>query len=292
MWVYLRGKRLAPAGVPSCMDKLSLPRRIVASAGAIGGAVAMRSWGPGLPKVLWLPAGLLALSALLVWSRSVGGQLIARAVWWSNLILGTVIALASNHSERSIAALLVASTGAALLAAGDRALDAPERSGRFVPLAFRGTLMCMLVMAMADAQSLLLFGALERGACDELGHCHSMNPMMLGIAGALLLSVYGLYRLRVWGLALVLVASAVLSGVSFGGLLGLPSVLRAAYGVSGVAQWLVCIPLLIAIARGTATSVDPRRRNHGAIAARLIIAAMMVTSIGCWAFDARLWGWN
>jgi hypothetical protein len=274
------------------MDKLGLPRRLIATAGAVGGAIAMRSWGPGLPQVLWLPAGLLGLSALLVWSRSVGGQLIARAVWWSNLILGTVIALASNHSERSVAALLVASTGAALLAAGDRALDAPERSGRFVPLAFRGTLMCMLVMAMADAQSLLLFGSLERGACDELGHCHSINPTMLAIAGALLLSVYGLYRLRVWGLGLVLVASAVLAGVSFGGLIELPSVLRAAYGVSGIAQWLVCIPLMLAIARGNAGSDNSTMRSGGAIATRLIVATMMVTSLGCWAFDARLWGWS
>src|SRR5436190_4798128 len=118
------------------MDKLALPRRVVASLGGLAAAVAMRSWGSDVPNALWLPAGLLGLSAVLVWTRSVGGQLISRAVWWSNLLLGTIIALASNHSERGIAAVLVASTGLALLTAGERSLDDGERSGEFVPLAF------------------------------------------------------------------------------------------------------------------------------------------------------------
>ena len=149
------------------MSKLTIARRSIAVTGALGAAVCMRSWGHEVPAALWIPSLLLAGSALLICRPHVGGQLVARAVWWSNLILGTLIATSGGSSERVIAALLALCTGGALLAVGRAELDEPTTSGSFLPVAFRGTLICLVVMALADAQSLLLFGALgalPRGA--------------------------------------------------------------------------------------------------------------------------------
>src|SRR5690349_8871986 len=91
---------------PARRGKTDAARRILASLGAIGAAICMRSWGNHLPAALWLPAGLLGASAILVHRRQVGAQLLARAVWWSNLLLGTLIATTGGSGERTIAALL------------------------------------------------------------------------------------------------------------------------------------------------------------------------------------------
>jgi hypothetical protein len=68
------------------------------------------------------------------------------------LILGTLIAVSGGSSDRAIGAILASCTGAALIAVGRADLDEATPSGGFLPLAFRGTLICMLVMAMADAR--------------------------------------------------------------------------------------------------------------------------------------------
>src|SRR5262249_47290563 len=106
-----------PRYVSLDMRQPSLPilRRSLATLGALGGAVCMRSWDNSLPVALWLPTLLLASSAALIWRRHIGGQLLARAVWWSNLILGTLIATSGGSSERGIAALLALCTGGALI---------------------------------------------------------------------------------------------------------------------------------------------------------------------------------
>jgi hypothetical protein len=264
------------------MAPVTLARRIIATLGALGAAVCMRSWDNHLPVALWLPTGLLALSGLLLWRRSVGGQLLARAVWWSNLILGTLIATSGGSSERGLAALLALCTGGALIAVGRADLDATTPSGTFLPLAFRGTLICMLVMAMADAQSLLLFGAIE---VTEHHHCVpealSREALPLMLAVPLLVSVIGLYRLRLWGLLLNLAASLSLALASLTEVLDLPRPLRVAYVVTAGAQWIVSLPLLLALIRRRAPAERPSLQKRGYAATVLLIGAMVTLSMVC-----------
>lgn len=240
----------------------------------------MRSWFPHLPAALWLPTALLAASALLVWRRHVGGQLLARAVWWSNLVLGTLIAVSGGSSERTVAALLACCTGAALVAVGRADLDEATPSGAFLPLAFRGTLICLLVMAMADAQSLLLFGALEMtDPPNHLGHASLTDALPLSLALPLLVAVVGLYRLRLWGLVLDLAASAALAAFAATGTLELPKPLLVAYVATAAAQWLVALPLLVALARRRAPSSRPSLQKRAFVATALLIGAMVGTSL-------------
>jgi hypothetical protein len=258
------------------MSKILVSRRAGASLGALGGAVCMRSWSGGpLPSALWLPTLLLLASALLVWRRHVGGQLLARAVWWSNLILGTVIATTANGTDRPIAAYLALCTGGALLAVGRSDLHEATPSGSFLPLAFRGTLMCMLVMAMADAQSLLLFGAL-----DVTAHMQPRQGIPIAIAIPLVASVIGLYRLRLWGLLLTLGGSALLAAAALSGALDVPGPLRVAYVVTAAAQWLVSLPLVVALIRRRAPAA-PSLRTRGYAATAALVGLMMAASLGC-----------
>jgi hypothetical protein len=275
------------------MAKLTVFRRVVATLGALGGAVCMRSWSPDVPAALWLPTALLVVSAVLIHRRHVGGQLLSRAVWWSNLILGTLIATSSGSSDRSIAALLAACTGSALIAVGRADLDEATPSGAFLPMAFRGTLICMLVMAMADAQSLLLFGALE--VTEGLHHLHVQHllgreGLPIAIAIPMLLSVIGLYRLRLWGLLLDLAANLVLGMLSLTHTLDLPFPLRAAYVATAAAQWLVALPLLLALVRRRAPASRPSLQKGGYALTTTIVGAMMATSLACaFVLHSRLW---
>lgn len=264
------------------MSRRTTVCRVVATVAALGAAVCMRSWDHDLPAALWLPTILLALSALLTWRRHVGGQLLARAVWWSNLILGTLIATTGGDGERGIAALLALCTGGALIAVGRADLDETTPSGSFLPLAFRGTLICMLVMAMADAQSLLLFGALEIGDLPRhLGRAPLRQALPLVVAVPLLVSVIGLYRLRLWGLLLDLVASLGLAELALTGALELPRPLRLAYAVTAAAQWLVALPLLVALLRRRAPAPRPSARSHAVAVTALLIGAMVTLSLTC-----------
>jgi hypothetical protein len=149
----------------------------LATASALFAAAQWRMWGSSLPSALWIPAGLLVLSALLLHHGHVGSQLVVRSVWWANLVLGTLLALAGNGTELKVGVLLAMSTGAALLTVGRLGLDESVGTA-FRPVAFRTTLTLGMVMAVADAQALGLFAALklEPGGWKESADERSPRP--------------------------------------------------------------------------------------------------------------------
>jgi hypothetical protein len=264
-------------------SRFAIARRTLAALGALGAAVCMRSWEDRpLAAALWLPTLLLVASAAFIWRRQVGAQLLARAIWWSNLILGTLIATTGDSSERGIAAILALCTGTPLIAVGRADLDEATPSGSFFPMAFRGTLICLLVMAMADAQSLLLFGTLKLTEPHQHYYSEALLQRALPIAIAipLLVSVIGLYRLRLWGLLLSLAASLALALLVVWDAFDLPGPLLIAYVVTSAAQWLVALPLLVALIRRRAPAVRPSLRKHTFTLATLMIAAMVMLSLG------------
>lgn len=230
----------APAHAP-------IVRRALASLLAVAAAVCMRSWGPRLPLALWLPAGLLAASALLLHHRNLGSQLFARAVLWSNLILGIVVTFLANVRERPIAIALAATTGAALLLVGRAGLTHETRGGRFVPVAFRATLLALMVMALADAQSLAFFGTLE---LESWAPSPPRAAVFFALAGALLAAIAGIYRLRVWGLLLGAVSWLALASVALAGALRLPGGLIAAFVATSALQLSISAPLFVAMWTG------------------------------------------
>lgn len=171
-------------------------RSAVASFFSIAAVASLASCVSDQWYLLVVPLALLLSSAFLVHRASLAPQLLARAVWWANLALGTVLAIAGSHHERACGAFLALTTGAALLVAGRRSLaEASERAG-YIPAALRSALMLLMIFALADAQTFLLFGSV--GFIEgSKGFGHSW--LMTGIGVAYVIGFAGLYRLRVWG---------------------------------------------------------------------------------------------
>jgi hypothetical protein len=136
-------------------------RLAAATVSVLGAAVLMRSWNGDVPAALWIPTAFLFLSALLLHHGALGSQLVARSAWWASLVLGTLIAVTGHSSSDGwIGVLLAVTAGTALMAMGRLGLDEGEGSA-FRPVAFRTTLTLGMIMAVADAQALALFGALK-----------------------------------------------------------------------------------------------------------------------------------
>jgi hypothetical protein len=225
-------------------------RAVFASLFGIVAAVCMRSWNGNLPSALWIPTALLAAAAVLCHHRHVGSQLLARAAFWSNLILGILAMVLGSYGEWRIGLGLVLSTGAALLVLGRGGLDGDARSGSFRPLAFRTTLLALMVMALADAQSLLLFGTLELEGWRDDGR----SVLIFGLAGLLVLGLVGLYRLRAWGLVVGAAGCLALAAACVGDSLGLPHALNVAFVATSLAQLVIVAPLAAAVWRGARTA--------------------------------------
>jgi len=242
----------------------------------------MRSWDSNLPWILWAPTALLALSAVLIHRKFLGGQMLARAAWWANLLLGTVIALASTSDERSVAFGLVMACGTALLVVGRNGLGT-STGQKFNPVAFRASLTLALVMAMADAQSLLLFGGLELDSWH-----YNQPPILLFCASVMIIAIIGLYRLAVWGLILNLAANIVIAAMAIGGVFELPNPIVFMLAATAVIQSLLPIPLIV---RFFSRSKAPESRSPsrlGYIVVTLTIVGLMALSTVAWLSGTRL----
>jgi hypothetical protein len=240
----------------------------------------MRSWGgSGLPWQLWIPTGLLAGAAVLSLRRSPATQILVRAVLWSNLLLAAMVGYVGHGREQLVAAALGASTGLALLALGKRGLE--DDRGAFMPVAFRGTLLGLLVMALADAQTLVFWSSLL------LEHTSALRPMALaaaGIAIAFAVSVYGLYRLRAWGLVLNSLAAIGLLLVVAAGTFWEARPIAAVLAGSGVLQLALAVPLYRALRRGAEPAPGLRRTSAwlGAAAVGAAIAISVMPAAMHW----------
>jgi hypothetical protein len=269
-----------PAPTSSLDRGLRWVRIGVATAGALGAAVLMRSWSGSLPAGLWISTGFLVLSALLLHHGAVGSQLIARSAWWASLVLGTLVAVAGSSSEGWIGVLLAVTTGTALLAMGRLGLDAGEGSA-FRPVAFRTTLTLGMIMAVADAQALALFGALklEEGGWNEGAAERGPQAFVLILsASVLVVAITGLYRLRVWGLLLATLCAGGVAVLSVTDAYGLPVPLRAGMALTSTAQVLLPVPILVAIFRGKPVTVTSTPSRLARIAPAALVALMMAAS--------------
>jgi hypothetical protein len=255
----------------------------IASLGALGAAVCMRQWAGDEPAALWIPTGLLVAAAVLVHHRHLGSQLLARAVMWANLILADLGALLGSDHERRVALGLAICTGGALLVLGRRGLDDDARAGRFAPLAFRASLLAVMVMALADAQTLALFGTLQLQGWDA---GTGRAALLLGLSAALVLAIVGLYRLRLWGLALTVVSCAAMVAVAASGALGLPTTVNGAFAATGLVQLAIAAPLVAAVIRGGERPRRARLSRASVTAGTLFVIGLLALNLVCTA-----WGW-
>jgi len=262
---------------PTRGDVAARVRRVVASLAslAIGVSFAARFVGSELrpPEwVLWaIFTGVPALACAAVWTRPLWAQLFARGVWWSFLAFGTFMAL-TGGSDRSLGTENAVAGAAALLAAGRLGLDAAD--GRFRPVAFRGTLLLALVLAMADLLLFLWVGVL--GAADGHGALLLLLPPMAA-------GVIGLMRLRTWGLLVGMATNVLIVTLMATRTLHFPHwSIRVLILSSAVAQLIVPLPMLATMAMRRAPGPDRWRRARAVGATAVILGLAGVSA--CWSF--------
>ena len=219
-----------------------------------------------------LTAGPLAVAALLVWSRRTGPQLLARACWWGFLIVGVMAAAVEGGRHGAWQPVFgVMCAGLALLAIGRVGLD---ESGRFRPVAFRGTIQLSLTLAMADTASLAMWGL----ALAMAGSYPQKAAAMLALAAATGLGVAGLLRLRTWGLLVAFFSNLLVGTLAVAEVLPVPRPLRFLLGATASLQLVVPLPMLVTLLRRRAPSPDRwnRLRSVGATAAIVGLMALGV----------------
>src|ERR1700733_13180469 len=202
------------------------------------------------------------VAAALIWSGRLVAQLLARGTWWSLLLVGGLMALIADREGRHLGAYIAMCNAAALLVVGSSSLDS---RGRFAPIAFRGTLLVALVLAIADTGAFLWFGT---GSMMFEGRYSCLLLVPLMVTG-----VIGLLRLRTWGLMVSLFTNLLIAILAISGVLFLPGPLRGLFVGTAVLQMLVPIPMVIAIVRGRTPSPDAWRRT------KIVAPAIMIAGV-------------
>jgi hypothetical protein len=217
-----------------------------------------------LASVIVVPA----VAAGLIWLRPIAAQLLARGAWWSFLLGGGLLSVAARDIAAHFGFLAVACSAIALLAAGRTGLD--EGAGRFRPVAFRGTLILALVLAMADTGAFIWMGS---GTAMFGGH-----PSLLIMALPMAVGVVGLLRLRTWGLLLSLASNLLVAILGSTGVLYLDGPLRALFVTTACLQLIIPLPMLVSIWRGRSPGPD-RWRQAKTLATTTVIAGIAGLSL-------------
>ena len=246
-------------------------QKLAAGVGSLVAAMALGSLARGDLWKLGLPLVALVVAAFLVHRGTLGPQLVARAVWWANLGLGTAFCVFGGRSEGTEGLVLALGCGAALLVIGRKGLAEATERARYAPAAFRSSLVLLMALALADAQTFLLFGILMlTGSRSE-----AQSGMVLTVVGvAFVIGFIGLYRLWLWG-ALLNVATAVLFAI----ILLFDAVhfdreLRMIFLTLCAGQILSAAPMTIGLVRGKPLPSAPAAlRGAGA---PFVVAALML----------------
>ena len=230
------------------------------------------------PLAVWISTALLPVIAGLVHVRRLELQVLARAVLWSNLVWFALMCVVAGRpgAASNIIMWWSAGIGTALLVLGRVGLDAPSHREAFAPVALRGTLVAILVLALADTLALTFWStlAIEERAAD-------IPVVFVGTAGALMLvAVYGLYRLRTWGFVLNVGANiAIAAGAWL--VPDMPEPLLYGLTATAVGQLIAGLPLLRGMmSHGAEPTTDVGRTSQaGAV---LVLATMLVIFVRLW----------
>jgi hypothetical protein len=246
-----------PAG--GDLDTLDKPRR----AGVIvGGLIAALSFptmiyvdSAELPAFSVLLGGSLIATIPMALRGGLGSQVLSRALWWQGALMGILFFLGlgvRSGSVEGIVATTALSFGCvtALASAGSAGLA--QHSARFEPVAFRGGLMLSMVLALADTQALLLYGSIM---LSDGGPVTSKALPFFASASVMMLALWGLWNMRMWGFLLNIAANIVIAGLALSGVFDLPGVLIGGLVATAVAQLLIPIPMIRAML--------PARRSIG-----------------------------
>ena len=254
-------------------------QKIVAGLGGVVAAVALvlaatdkerrEIWKLALPLV-----GLVA-AAFIIHRKTLGAQLVARAIWWANLGLGSILCFIGGGSNDVLAggAVMAIGCGTALLVIGRKGLAEASERANYAPPAFRSSLLLLMVLGLADAQTFLLFAFLD--ATES----HPKLRVFFFVGIAYLAGFIGLYRLAIWGALLNMATSALMILYLLAGGLGDEDELRKVMYVLCSAQLLASIPLAIGLlTKRPLVTLPLRLRSFAAPAAVMAVVLADITA--------------
>lgn len=242
---------------------------IAAAAGAVGFRMSL---GFEPKPVAWLPVIAALAGALVVQLPALAAQLLARGLWWSNVVLGVMVVAAGSRHESLVGLPLVLGSGAALALADRRTLAAAAEREDFRPAAYAGTIQLLMVLALADAPTLLLFT--QVAARDEM----TGTSAVLALAAAGLLAGFvGLYRLSLWGVLATSGTSLALCVALVSGAVRVDREVDVPLALMCGVQVVVAAPMLLSLAtRRPLPGLSPRARGMLATA---LLAALALGSV-------------
>lgn len=217
---------------------------------------------------LALPLAAILLSLLLLRSTSAGGQMLLRALLWSSALLGALVNIVEPSVVPVTAAFAGVVAGGALLILRQHGLEPERYTGSFAPVAHRGVLTLMMILAVADAQTLVSW--------TNGSYWHHPAAGICGMA--MVVGIVGLSRLELWGLLLSAMMSLGVAIAALLGWLGLPLGVVAMISGTAGAQVLLAAIVLRSVHRGTPTEL-PLLARWGSVFVWLVIVGVMVASV-------------
>ncbi len=196
------------------------------------------SWDEVLALLFMAAIGVAPFAAMV---KHTAAQIFSRAVLLQLTCFGLLVVgqgvFFRPESDAIAGGILISLAGLLpLVILGSRGLG--SNAGKFAPDAFRFTLLASLVFGLADTWALLFYTVMERGSVP-----------MLASAGLMTVALFGLYRLKVWGLVVCVSANLLIAGLALSGVFDLPNILT--YGLAATAgiQLLLPLPLIKAMIR-------------------------------------------
>ncbi len=213
------------------------------------------------------------LAALLVTRDRTLHRVLVRALWWSTLLASTVGMWTQSGTLPLLMPVIALASACALLVLDvfDRGRPTDDIASDDFPLAaHRRSITLMMILAIADAETLLTAGLNH----DEPGTL-AYALLDYSCAIAMVAAIYGLYRVRTWGLLATVGLNLVIATLGFSGLLLYDLGFAYLLGVTAALQLALCAPLLRTLRSGEPPETR-RRPSRGRPWSRVIIVALLV----------------
>ncbi|MFK7991222.1 MAG: hypothetical protein AB8I08_34720 [Sandaracinaceae bacterium] len=209
------------------------------------GLAGLRTWPHH--AIEWMIALAPVVAGLLLWVPRLEPQVLSRAILWGYLFwafLGSLL-VRSVEPERLLLSVGLGAAGALAMLPRDGLTHPPIR-GEFAPVAFRGVLVVIMVMALTDA---LVLGASLLMYSTNAGMPKASMMTFLGVgSAAMFIAVGGLLRMKSWAFALNLVANLGVATLAWC-VDEMPAAMAAGLTATAVLQLLVAAPLARRIAK-------------------------------------------
>jgi len=258
-------------------SQVRLWQKLVAGMGSLVAAATLYTLARSDIWKVGFAIGALVVAAGIIHLSSLGAQVVARAVWWANLGLGTAFCIFGGHTERTTGVWMSLGCGIALLVIGRKGLAEASERAAYAPAAFRSSLLLLMALALADAQTVLLFAILSLSRDISVSNTPG-GFVLLAVAIIFVVGFVGLYRLRLWGALLNLSTAVVFGLVVLTQVVTFDREISLIFMALCLAQIVAAAPMMIGLARGKPLPSAPAKLRH--VGASLAVIALMVLSVG------------